>query len=252
MNSLKTTALMFTGGCLSLCVAASPVQSLQLHFQSPDGQTSADLLFGDHVTFGNSYVGPMGIELYQDPTKDPIDSFLKGESYRVYYHNGYIDPYLISHLLSKKPAKCDPMQCLLPLNYIHSSLYSTPSTAVIGQFNGQWDFHTLMGSSWRTDKSQPYPNYAMGLFRLSLNCASSDLLSCVGSSGKMRLYTTSSQMLLHDGPMKFVGFSNPVPTPTPIPTPVPTPESPTSVPEPSTVFSLLLFGSWGLLKYRRS
>ncbi|MBP0011967.1 MAG: PEP-CTERM sorting domain-containing protein [Roseofilum sp. SBFL] len=250
MNSLKTTALMFTGGCLSLCVTASPVQSLQLHFQSPDGQTSADLLFGNHVTFGNSYVGPMGIELYQDPTKDPIDSFLKGESHRVYYHNGSLDPYLASHFRNNKPAKCDARQCLLPLNSIYyGTLHSTPSTAVITQSNGQWHFHTVMGSPWKANKSSPYPTYSMGLFRLSLNCAS-DLLSCVGSSGTMSMFASSSQHLWYEGPMQFVGFTNSTANPTPVPTPTPTPH-PTRVPEPSVVLGLLFLSGLGLLKKRR-
>lgn len=267
MNALKTTALIFTGACFSLCLTASPAQPLQLHFQSPDGRTSADLLFGDYVTNFNpawtSY-NAVGIELHQDPTKDPIDSFLKGESYKAYYHNGSPDPNLIelikTSIQANKPYKCSPTECLFPLNYRPSNLYGGAGFGFIaGQSSNQWLFQN-MGSHWTENKSQPYPTFAMGQFRLSFSCAS-DLLSCVGSSGTMRMYASSSHLLWYEGPIQFTGFSNPVPTPTPTPNPTPAPTptaaptptptatpNPTTIPEPSVVWGLLLLAGLGLLK----
>ncbi|MBP0028162.1 PEP-CTERM sorting domain-containing protein [Roseofilum sp. Guam] len=232
MNSLKT-ALMFTGGCLSVCLAASPVQSLQLHFQSLDGKTRADVSLGG---FGTDWTVHYDVEidLYQDPTKDPIDSFLKGESYWTYFHNGFSDPNLLD-LIRTRPFRCSPTECLFPLKRKPANLSGTAGWGFITQqLNNKWYFQHL-GSPWST--------YSMGQFSLRLDCAS-DFLSCVGSYGSMGLYISSTHLLWYSGPMQFVGFTNPTPTPTPTPDPI-------RVPEPSVVLGLLFLSGLGLLKKRR-
>lgn len=240
MNSLKT-ALMFTGGCLSVCLAASPVQSLQLHFQSLDGKTRADVSLGGVGTAWTVHQG-VEIDLYQDPTKDPIDSFLKGESYKVYYHNGSPSSYLLD-LIRTQPSQCSPTECLFPLKYRPANLYGTSGRGFITQqLNNKWYFQHL-GSPWKSNKSAMHRIYNMGQFSLRLDCAS-DLLSCVGSYGSMGMYASSSHLLWYGGPMQFVGFTNPTPTPTPTPDPI-------RVPEPSVVLGLLFLSGLGLLKKRR-
>ncbi|MDJ1185691.1 PEP-CTERM sorting domain-containing protein [Roseofilum casamattae] len=249
MNHFKTTALILSGGCLSLCLAASPAQSLQLHFQSPDGLTRANIDVGSVP----GYYHGVEIDFHQDQTKDPIESFLKGESYRVHYHNGTLDPYLRDLLRNNPVKECDFQKCLFPLGYMPGSLYSNSALGfVANQYSNQWHFHNLMGAPWRTNPSAPYPAFSRGLFDLKLNCGY-DLSSCVGSSGTMRLYTTSSHSLLYEGQMRLTGFTSPTPPPPPPPPPAPIPQpDPTTVPEPSVILGLLLLGSLGVLKSQRN
>ncbi|MDJ1177035.1 PEP-CTERM sorting domain-containing protein [Roseofilum capinflatum] len=220
MNALKTTALIFTGACLGLCLTASKTSALQFHFQSPDGRTSADLSF--------------------DPARlMPKGSWGSVTVYETSMEAQVIQPVYPSNLYSSFPA--------LIAEYTNS-VWEIKTTWIT-----HWYSQPLSTSSW----SQPIV-FANASLSIQLRCAL-DLRSCAGASGTMNMYASSSHLLLYDGPIQLTSISEPLapipqPSPTPIPTPTPvtTPESPTSVPEPSTVFGLLLFGSWGWLKYRRS
>lgn len=216
MNALKTTALMFTGACLGLCLTASATSALQFHFQSPDGRTSVDL------SFNPDRLIPRGT----------INSFP----------------------LYETPIAASVIQPIYPT----AGLYSTFTPAILQLPNFGWEIRTTGITPWYSrplvEYQWPLPIvFASASLSMTLQCPF-DLPSCVGAFGQMRMYAYSSGLELYNGPIQLTSISEPLaplPQPLPIPTPVTTPESPTSVPEPSTVLGLLLFGSWGLLKSRR-
>lgn len=216
MNALKTTALIFTGACLGLCLTASTTSALQFHFQSPDGRTSADLSFDADRLIPKGSWGSMTV-------------------YETSMEARVIQPVYPSNLYSSFPA----LIAQSPNFGWEIRTYPWPI---------HWYSQPLSTSSW----PQPIV-FANASLSIQLRCAL-DLGSCAGTSGTMNMYASSSHLLLYDGPIQLTSISEPlapIPQPSPNPTPVTSPESPTSVPEPSTVLSLLLLGSWGFLKYRR-
>lgn len=250
MNALKTTALIFTGACLGLGLTASATSALQFHFQSPDGRISTDLSFDPNRLI------PRGT-IHSFPVYDTvIAASVKQSTY---------------------PGAA-------------TNLYST-FTASLTKLPNAWQMMPVFGGPWSSSPSYsqwPSTVFAYASLSMTLQCPF-DWSSCVGAFGQMRMYAYSSSLLLYDGPIRLTSISEPLapipspsptpspspsptpspPSPSPSPTPTPTPTSPSptpsptptpvtnleipaSVPEPSTVLGLLLFGSWGFLKSRRS
>lgn len=217
MTALKTTALIFTGACLGLCLTASATSALQFHFQSPDGRISTDLSFDPDRLISRGTINSFPV----------YDTVIAASVY----------PGAATNLYSTFTASLTKLPNAWQMMPVFGGPWSSsPSYS-------QWPSTVFAYASLSMTLQCPFdwPSCVGAFGQMRMYAYSSNLL----------LYDGPIQLTSISEPLAFLPPPSPTPTPTPTPTPVTNLEIPTSVPEPSTVLGLLLLGSWGFLKSRR-